>query len=164
MPPFFVLLLSPILIVQGRLINHSHEAFRSKATCTVGGLAELHCILCQFTQAEAEYAETIDIYRNLVMNDSVWNNELATNLSKLAYCHWVQGKVFEASKYINEALPLAPDDAEGLDAIGVSLVPMDRFDEALSLYQRILASNSHFFKNGDSDFLLALKAKHLNNV
>ena len=143
------------------LAKSNPAAYLPDVATTLNNLAILHYKTNRHKEAEAESGEALEIYRSLSEIDTDYWSCVAECFNMLSYCYWSQGKCKEALQTIEEAISIEPSNPEWFDSKGEFLFKMDRMDEALQIYHRILELDTEFFNHTESELHKRLKEKGL---
>ena len=134
---------------------------QSKRGMTLNNLANLHSDNNELVEAAAEYAEALDIYRNLAaVNPSAYLSYVAGTLNNLAILHRANNELVEAAAEYAEALDIRrnlaavnpsaylPDVAATLNNLAVlhsanneMVKAADEYAEALEIRRNLAAVN-----------------------
>jgi tetratricopeptide (TPR) repeat protein len=90
----------------------------------------------RWLENDVRWGEAFEAYKKALESDpkSLTIHKSLITLANLA------GRRQDASKYLREAIELAPDDYELLDGLGSELVEQGQFDQAAEVYKRAVAS------------------------
>ena len=149
------------LEIRRDLAKTNPDAYLPNVAMTLNNLASLHNDNNRHEEAEAEFKKSLEIYRSLSEIDTAYLSCVAECFNMLSYCYWNQGKCKEAQQTIEEAISIEPSNPEWFDSKGEFLFKMDRMDEALQIYHRILELDAEFFNHTESELHKGLKEKGL---
>ncbi len=152
------------LEIRRRLAAANPQAYEPYVASTLNNLAILYSVTQRYQESERMYQEALEIRRRLAAaNPQVYKPDVATTLNELAYTYMYTADYVKALATIDEAIALAPEDADLYDSKGEILLAQGNDEGALAMWRKVLELNPDLLKDNPDGTVLSngLKQKGL---